>query len=202
MVKRFTFDNIEVLKKKEEEGKSIILMCAHYASYEWLTIVNRYTKFNAFGVYKKLKNKYFDDLVRKTRVKFGGALIPSKEIVEYIKKDQENNLLGFYGFVCDQSPRIRTINYFTRFFGVTVPAYTGAEYLAKKFDLNVVFLKTTKIKRGYYRASFVDLEHPISTYPDYAVTDTFLALLEDQIREAPEYYLWTHKRFKHSREEI
>ena len=185
----------------EDKGKSIMLICSHYASYEWLVTVNNHTAFSAFGVYKKVKNKYFDDFLRKTRVKFGGTLIPSKEIVERIKENEAISLLGYYGFVSDQSPRIRTVNHFTHFFGVSVPAYTGAEYLAKKFDMNILFLKSTKIKRGYYSARFIKLDHPLSTYPDYAVTDTFLALLEDQIREAPEYYLWTHKRFKHSREE-
>lgn len=201
LLKRFTFENIELIKKMEDEGKSIILMCSHYASYEWLVVINGYTTFSAFGVYKKLKNKYFDDFVKKTRGKFGGTLIPSKEVVERIKENENKHILGYYGFVSDQSPRIRTINYFTKFFGVTVPAYTGAEYLAKKFDMNIMFLKSTKIKRGYYRARFVELERPLSTYPDYTVTDTFLKLLEEQIREAPEYYLWTHKRFKHRKEE-
>lgn len=201
MRKRFTFENIEVIKKMEEEGKSIMLMCSHYGSYEWLVVLNGYTTFKAYGIYKKMSNKYFDNYVRKTRGKFGGTLIPSKEIKEEIKENKKNNILGYYGFVSDQSPRIRTVNYFTRFFGVTVPAYTGAEYLAKKFDMNIMFLKCTKIKRGYYIARLMELDHPLSTYPDYAVTDLFLRLLEDQIREAPEYYLWTHKRFKHRKEE-
>lgn len=201
MEKRFLIENVDLIEKTEKEGKSIILMCSHYASYEWLVVINGYTTFRVFGVYKKIKNQYFDNFVRKTRGKFGGTLIPSKEIVDKIKENEKNNILGYYGFVSDQSPRIRTVNYFTRFFGVTVPAYTGAEYLAKKFDMNVMFLKSTKIKRGYYSARFIELDKPLSTYPDYAVTDAFLALLEDQIREAPEYYLWTHKRFKHRREE-
>ena len=201
MRKRFTFENVEVIKKMEQEGKSIMLMCSHYGSYEWLVVLNGYTTFKAYGIYKKMKNKYFDNAVRKTRGKFGGTLIPSKEVKEEIKENKKNNILGYYGFVSDQSPRIRTVNYFTRFFGVTVPAYTGAEYLAKKFDMNIMFLKCSKVKRGYYRARLMELDHPLSTYPDYAVTDLFLRLLEDQIREAPEYYLWTHKRFKHRREE-
>ena len=197
MTKRFTFENIEIIKKMEAEGKSIILMCSHYASYEWLVIIDSYVKFKAYGVYKKLKNKYFDDLVKKSRGKFGGTLIPSKEVKDEVKMNAENHILSYYGFVSDQSPRIRTVNYFTKFFGVTVPAYTGAEYLAKKFDMNVIFLKTRKIKRGFYTTTFEVLDQPITSYPDYAVTDRFLSILEGQIKEAPEYYLWTHKRFKH-----
>ena len=200
MTKRFTFENIEVLKKLEDENKSIVLMCSHYASYEWLVIIDSYVKFKAYGIYKKLKNKYFDNLVKNSRGKFGGTLISSKEIKEEVQKNAENHLLCYYGFVSDQSPRLRTINYFTHFLGVTVPAYTGAEYLAKKFDLNVIFLKTKKIKRGFYSTRLVELERPLHTYPDYAVTDRFLSILEEQIKEAPQYYFWTHKRFKHRRD--
>jgi KDO2-lipid IV(A) lauroyltransferase len=39
-------------------------------------------------------------------------------------------------------------------------------------------------------------EDPTS-FKDYEITDRFLALVEAQIYEAPEYYLWTHKRWKH-----
>lgn len=72
-------------------------------------------EFQSVWSLQKLKNKYFDDLVKKTRGKFGGTLIPSKEIKTEVKLNAENHILSYYGFVSDQSPRIRTVNYFTKF---------------------------------------------------------------------------------------
>jgi KDO2-lipid IV(A) lauroyltransferase len=197
MEKHFKIENIELVKEFEAKGKSIVLICAHYSSYEWLLIMNKYITFQGFGVYKKLRNKYFDNLIQTVRGKFGGTLVNSKEIITKVKENQKNGILGYYGFVSDQSPKIRTINHFSSFFGLKVPVFTGAEFLAKKFDMNVMFVKGQKIKRGYYKATFISPKKEVNDYPDYQLTDEFLQLLEKQILEAPEYYLWTHKRFKH-----
>jgi KDO2-lipid IV(A) lauroyltransferase len=199
MEKRFIIDNIELVKEMEAKGKSIILICAHYSSYEWLLVMNKYLSFKGFGIYKKLRNKYFDKMIRKIRGRFGGILINSKDAIKRIKQNQDNGILGYYGFVSDQSPKLRKVNHYTKFFGVEVPVFTGAEYLAKKLDMNVMFVKGEKIKRGYYKAKFISITGEPKDYPDFQITDKFLRLLEKQILEAPEYYLWTHKRFKHRR---
>ena len=80
---------------------------------------------------------------------------------------------------------------------IKTPVHTGAEMLAKKFDMNVIFLKVKKVKRGYYEASFELLSKDVRNVPDYNITDEFLTRVEKQIYEAPEFYLWTHKRWKH-----
>ena len=81
--------------------------------------------------------------------------------------------------------------------GIRVPIITGAEMLAKKFDYPVVYLQTDLVKRGYYKSKFIELTEYPSDFPDYQITDMFLKVLEKQIRANPEYYFWTHKRFKH-----
>jgi KDO2-lipid IV(A) lauroyltransferase len=83
--------------------------------------------------------------------------------------------------------------------GIEVPVHTGAEMLAKKYNMNMVFLRTKKVGRGYYEASLEVLSENVKEVPNYEITDQFLKLVEQQIYEAPEYYLWTHKRWKHRR---
>jgi len=83
--------------------------------------------------------------------------------------------------------------------GIESAAITGAEMLSKRFDMNVIFLKVKKIKRGYYSASFEQPRENVKVIPDYQVTDAFLKMVEEQIHEAPEFYLWTHKRWKSKR---
>jgi KDO2-lipid IV(A) lauroyltransferase len=197
--KRFVFLNMEVYKKLEAQEKSIAIMLAHYASYEWVISMNAYVKFSAFAIYKKLANPYFDKLVRDIRSRFKANLITTKETIPVIIENNRNKLLSIYGFASDQSPKISSAFHWQKFMGIEVPVHTGAEMLSKKYDMNVIFLKVTKVKRGYYQAIFEVLSENAKEVPNYEITDKFLKLVEQQILEAPEYYLWTHKRWKHKR---
>jgi KDO2-lipid IV(A) lauroyltransferase len=196
---RFVFTNLEVYTKLEEQEKSIAMMLAHYASYEWVISMNAYVTFGAFAIYKKIANPYFDKLVRNIRSRFKAELITTKETIPTIIRNDENKLLSIYGFASDQSPRLSSAFHWQKFMGIEVPVHTGAEMLAKKYNMNVIFLKVKKIKRGYYEASFEVLSENVKEVPNYEITDKFLKLVEQQIYEAPEYYLWTHNRWKHKR---
>ena len=195
--KRYQFKNVELLHRLEKAGKSTILLGAHYANWEWMFSLNSQVGFDGFGIYKKLKNPYFDKKVRSTRGRFNTTLVPTKEIFDVIKTNKQNKLLSIYGFLGDQSPKPQKAHHWPIFLGVQVPAYTGVELLAKKHDLAIVFFKTKRIKRSYYECTLELLTDRADQYPDYEITDKFLKKVESQIREAPEYYLWTHKRFKH-----
>ncbi|MBF2707706.1 lysophospholipid acyltransferase family protein [Flavobacterium soyangense] len=197
--KRFVFTNLEVYKKLEEQEKSIAMMLAHYASYEWVISMNAYVTFSAFAIYKKIANPYFDKLVRTIRSRFKAFLITTKETIPTIISNNKNKLLSIYGFASDQSPRLSSSFHWQKFMGIEVPVHTGAEMLSKKYDMNVIFLKVKKVKRGYYQASFEVISENVKEVPNYEITDKFLKLVEQQIYEAPEYYLWTHKRWKHKR---
>ena len=198
--KRYVFTNFEVYQELEKKGKSVALLCAHYASYEWAVSMNYYTKFTGVGIYKQIANPYFDKLVHKIRSKFKAELVTTKETIPTIFKNFKDKKLCVYGFASDQSPRPSTAHHWANFMGHYVPVHTGAEMLAKKFDMNVIFLRTKKVKRGFYEASFEILSTDVKSVPNYEITDRFLKLVEQQIHEAPEYYLWTHKRWKHKKE--
>ncbi|HEY6143241.1 MAG TPA: lysophospholipid acyltransferase family protein [Flavobacterium sp.] len=197
--KRFVFPNLEVYQKLEEQDKSIAMMLAHYGSYEWVISMNAYVKFSAFAIYKRIANPYFDKLVRDIRSKFKASLITTKESIPLIIKNNKIKKLGIYGFASDQTPKVSSAFHWQTFMGVEVPVHTGAEVLAKKYNMNVIFLKVKKVKRGYYEATFEVLSENAKEVPNYEITDKFLKLVEQQIYEAPEYYLWTHNRWKHKR---
>lgn len=198
--KRFVFTNIEVYKNLETQEKSIAMMLAHYASYEWVISMNAYVKFSAYAIYKKIANPYFDKLVRNIRSEFKATLITTKETIPTIIKNSKSGELSIYGFASDQSPKISSAFHWQKFMGIEVPVHTGAEILAKKYNMNMIFLKVKIVKRGFYEASFEVLSENAKEVPNYEITDKFLTLVEQQIYEAPEYYLWTHKRWKHKRE--
>jgi len=197
MDKRFVYKNMKVYKSLEDEGKSIALLCPHYASYEWAVSLNSKITIDGYAIYKKINNKYFDRLVRKIRSKFNARLIHIKEAVSVIESNYNRGIRCLYGFASDQSPQLRPNNYWGKFMGIEVPIYVGAELLSKKYDMNMIYLKVKKVKRGFYEAEFEILSNNVSEIPDFEIMDVFLRKLEQQILEAPEYYLWTHKRWKH-----
>lgn len=197
MKKRFTFTNVEEIHKLEKINKSIILMSSHYGSWEWIFILQKYINHKGYAIYKRLRNKYFDRLVKRIRAKYNSHLITTKEAIPVLINSKKNNELTINGFLSDQSPKAKKAYHWNKFMGITVPIHTGAEMLAKKLDMAVVFYSVKKIKRGYYEATFNTLCINPNEFEDYKITDEFMKLVEKQIHTAPEYYLWTHKRWKH-----
>jgi Kdo2-lipid IVA lauroyltransferase/acyltransferase len=195
--KRFKFVNLDEYLKMESDGKSIALMCAHYASYEWVISLNKQIDFDGYAIYKPLANKYFDQLVRKIRSRFNANLIGVRKISRLIKKNHQEHKKAIYGFAADQSPMIKKNTYWSNFMGQQVPVHVGAEAFSKKYDMAMVFLKVNKVKRGYYEAEFEILTKEPRNFDDFEITNLFLQKVENQIVEAPEYYLWTHRRWKH-----
>lgn len=197
MKKRYVFTNVEEIHKLEKINKSIVLMCGHYASWEWIFILQRYINHKGYAVYKRLANKYFDRLVKRIRARYNSYLITTKETIPTLTRSKEQGELTINGFISDQSPKVSKAYHWDEFMGIKVPIHTGAEMLAKKLDMAVVFFAVKKIKRGYYETTFKTLCINPNEFKDYEITDIFIKLVEKQIKEAPEYYLWTHKRWKH-----
>ncbi len=193
---RFKLTNIAFLRTLEAQNKSALVMYAHYASYEWSNSIDLISSFACVGIYKKIANPHFDALLQRIRARFGSPLIESKNVIRKIIKDRQAGKLHFYGMISDQTPKMQNASYWRPFMGVTVPMFLGTQILSKKLDLPVYYMKVTKKKRGFYEAEFV----PITTHPKncgtYEIVDTYTRLLEEQIYEQPEYYLWTHKRWK------
>jgi len=195
--KRYTFTNIDEIHKLEAQNKSIMLMFAHYGSWEWIFIMQRYINHNGYAVYKRLANKYFDKLIRKIRAKYDTNLITNKQSIHSIGAAKIRGELTINGFMSDQSPKHYRAKHWQNFMGIKVPVYTGAEMLAKKFDMAVIFFSVKRSKRGYYETTFKTVAVHPNEFKDYEITDKFLEFVENQIKEEPQYYLWTHKRWKH-----
>lgn len=195
--KRYKFTNVDEILNLEKQNKSIILMMGHYASWEWLFILQKYVNHKGYAVYKKIENKYFDRLVKRIRAKHQTQLITNKETIRLLEAAKIRGELTINGFVADQSAKHWKANHWQEFMGVKVPVITGAEMLAKKLDMAVVFVETKKVKRGYYETTFKTIALHPRAHNDFDITDIFLKLVEGQIREEPAYYLWSHKRWKY-----
>lgn len=202
VAERFVVTNPEALQQIESEGKSAALLTGHYANYEWILGMSQHlTTHKGFGIYKPIKNIYFDRLVRKIRGRLNSELIGVRDVIPTMRKNLREGKHGFYGFVTDQSPLLNSAIHWGKFLGQEVPVQVGGEMLSKKMGLIIAFSKIEKVKRGYYQCAFLRVEGDITKVPNFEVTDNFMHMLEEQILKEPAYYLWTHKRFKHCRNE-
>ena len=199
MIKRFKIKNIEVLKKFEKDNRSIFLICGHYGSWEWMMSLGYHIIHRGIGIYRPIKNPYFDRLIKKIRSKHNAQMITQKNAIEIIKENELKRELGIYGFASDQSPRPKNKTYWRKFLGIIVPVYSGAERLARELNIPVVFSKINRIKRGFYEVEFMLISDNPKKIKENEITDTFYNLLEKQIHEDPTQYFWIHKRFKFAR---
>jgi KDO2-lipid IV(A) lauroyltransferase len=193
---RYTIKNIDVLKELGKT-KSVLIVCSHYANWEWNVSINNYVDFKGYAVYQKVANKYFDHWIRKVRARWNTTLITQEETVKTVVRNVRDDVRSAYGMVSDQSPQAHRAPYWTEFMGIKVPVFSGAETMARKMDLGVLFLKVSKVKRGYYEAEFIPITDAGKSTAAHEITDKFLRLTEQQILERPEHYLWTHRRWKH-----
>jgi KDO2-lipid IV(A) lauroyltransferase len=197
MKKRFYIENPELFYEFEKKNKSVMFMTSHYGGFEWFLSITYHVPQLPFAVYTPLSNKSLESLIKKFRLRHGSKLISRYKAGAYIKKQIKENKLFLYGMAADQSAQIRSITYWKEFLGIKVPVFTGSERIAKQHNIPVVFGKVVKISRGYYKVVVELISEFPNDYENYKITDIYLEKLEKQIREVPEYYYWTHNRFKH-----
>ncbi|WP_372801870.1 lysophospholipid acyltransferase family protein [Lutibacter sp.] len=195
--KHYKYTNLTFLNELYKDGKSVILTGAHYANWEWILGLDPYVSYKTYGAFTKLNNPYFNKKILKSRSRFGVNLVPTSKTISEIDSNEKNKIQSMYGLLSDQSPQLKKTFYWNHFLGIKVPIHTGTEMLAKKYDMNIVLFETKKIKRGYYETTFSLITNNALKYPNYELTDVFLEKIEQLIRKQPQYYFWTHKRFKH-----
>jgi KDO2-lipid IV(A) lauroyltransferase len=195
--KRYKYLNPEIINKYAEQGRSVTLVGAHQANWEWAFGMPLALNIDCFGAYKKIKNPYFDKIIKESRTKFGFDAVPTSLFNKSMAYRHSKGIQCLYILLSDQSPQVKKTKYWTTFLNENVPVHTGAEILAKKYNSVVVNMSTTKIKRGYYEVKFEVITDSPNKFDNFKIIDKFLDITEKNIKAQPEYYLWTHNRFKH-----
>lgn len=196
---RFTVSNLQVIEKLLSEKRDAIAVLGHYNNWEWLGAFPMYTGYKAVSIYKPLQNEYFDRFVNTLRTKHGMVLTPMSNIIREIINDRKNNINTISAFISDQTPIRTEIKYWTNFLNQDTPVYMGTEKVASKYDMAVVFFDIQKIKRGYYNLNIELLFEHTAGLPEHLITETHVRRLEQQIIEKPEFWIWSHRRWKHKR---
>jgi Kdo2-lipid IVA lauroyltransferase/acyltransferase len=194
---RFKFINPEYINRFFDQGQSVILAGGHYNNWELFAVaIDDAIRHKAVALYKPLSNAFFDEKMRSSRGKYGLQMISTKAAREEFVK---NEVLRVIIFGIDQFPGRSTNCYWSTFLNQDTAMIFGMEKYAKEYDYPVVYGRINKVKRGYYTFEFTDaLENPKATcYGE--ITEKINSLLEKDIVAKPEYWLWSHKRWKHKR---
>lgn len=195
LLSRVSVENADILNHLAEKRRNLLLVGGHYGNWEWvITAQALLFKQHAIGLGKPLSNGFLDKKINELRGRFGMDIVHSGNYKNFISQDYPTGFAMLT--LSDQSPGDSLKSYWTQFLNQQTAVIYGAEQIAHHYDLAVVFFFLDKTKRGHYSMKLeLICESPQGTiYGE--ITEKHTALLENQIQKKPEYWLWSHKRWK------
>lgn len=203
MMRRMKFKGVDKVNEVLERGQSCGCYLGHYCNWEWITSLPFWVSSAGLctQIYHPLENKEFDKLFLGLRSRFGAVCIPMAETLRRIAAYRASKQPIVLGYISDQIPFWNNIHHWLDFLHHDTPVLTGSEKIMRATRQAVFYIDVRRPRRGYYECEFVLItEHPEDTH-EWELTDRYFELLEGSIRRQPEYYLWTHNRWKRSHEE-
>jgi Kdo2-lipid IVA lauroyltransferase/acyltransferase len=198
---RVRYTNPQIVNDYFNRGKDVAAIIGHCGNWEWMCGFPLITRYKCVTIYKPLSNPVFDNFMLKLREKFGADLVPMKMVVRRLVEYRRKKLPTITAFIADQAPRRDNSMVWTEFLGRETAVYTGVGKIAVKMDMAVVYFIMRKVKRGYYEFEFVPLFDSAAATTEIEITKAHISILEKQIAEQPEHWLWSHRRWKLKREE-
>ena len=199
-LKRMVITNPEIINQYFEKGRSVVILTMHYNNWEWSNSFPFYLKHRILGVYKPLQNPIFDKFMNKSREKPGNELVQNSNIMKRLIKAKNSEELVLTWLAADQTPP-----YFHKFWLMFMNQetlfYHGPCFIPHTFNHPLFFQKITKKERGMYESSFELLYENPRFVNETEIMKSFIGKMEEVIKERPEFYLWSHKRWKHKRPE-
>lgn len=201
------FENNELLQRLVDEGKSVILLLGHYGNWEWISSIPLHihkdpSTWGRYQIYHPIENAVLNKMFLHIRGRMGVENVPMNETLRVLVHTKQAGRPSVTGFIADQAPRWLDIRLWAPFLNhPETPFFIGPERIAKKLDFAVVYLDVRRERRGYYVATYrMMTEHP-KEYKDYELTEWYARLLDETIRRQPEFWLWTHNRWKRTKEQ-
>jgi KDO2-lipid IV(A) lauroyltransferase len=201
ILRRMTFGNLKEILEQKAKKKSVMIMTAHYGNWEWTLAFALFSPetYPSNPIYKRLRNEKFDKLIHKLRARYGAKLIEKNDLLRVMFRLQKENEVGNFWMISDQTPNGRNIHFWTPFLHQDTPTLTGTEQLARKFDYPVFYAEINRVKRGYYHCEFIPITLEPKKTAEFEITEKYMNLLEKSIEAHPEFWLWSHRRWKYQR---
>lgn len=196
-MKRCKLINDEVLDSYYDAGQDIIVITGHYNNWEYMAALGPQVKHRFIGIYKKLKNQFFDQAIYRARTRFGVSLLSRDTARKTIRTSERQPSITM--FMADQTFIGSKRDYWLTFLNQETAVPFGPELYAKRYKLPVFFLKIHKRLRGYYELELQKIDDHPDQLSEGLLTEKHTQILEEMIQEKPAYWLWTHNRWKKKR---
>ncbi len=190
-------DALNLFNQLAEENQSLMVVMGHQGNWEWAgNTFSICCKHQLYVIYHPLTNPYFNRLIYKMRTRFGTKLIAMKDTLRDMLNNR--NELNATAFIADQTP-LPDRAYWMTFLNQDTPVFLGIEKIALKIRYPVVYVSIKRVKRGYYCMHAERIEVPSPGSELGVLTELHTQMLEEDIKKQPETWLWTHRRWKHSK---
>lgn len=202
MRERVVFENMEVLEDLARQKHGVIAYLGHMCNWEWIADVGKQFADKSiveYNVYRKQKNQKSDQAMLLLRSKRGGECVEKNVLLRKLVQLRRADHPFVIGLIADQKPSPRNAHIWTTFLNQDTSFLDGGEVLSRKFDLGVVYANITSPKRGYYRIHFEVITDDPQSMPENEITLSYARMIEANIRQQPERWLWTHNRWKWGR---
>jgi KDO2-lipid IV(A) lauroyltransferase len=196
---RVTIENPELIQQHATEGRSVLLLTAHFCNWEWLLLAaGAQLGFPIDAVYKPPRQHSVDAFLREARARFGGNPIPYHDfIVEVMRRRTQ---VRAYAMVADQTPIVKDEKHWTHFLHQDTAFYVGADKIARILKAPVLFVAMQRVRRGHYRVRLSEIAAPPYTRDDSAtIVERYARALEAEIRQSPPDWLWVHRKWKYGK---
>ena len=198
--------NPEVHEQWFRQGRNTAAFLGHYCNWEWLSRVGKdmNQERRLCLIYDPLHSKPFDYLFLKIRTyPPTGVPTPKRDILRQLTEWKHQGILSLSGYIADQAPKWKNIHLWIPFLNHPhSPVFTGAERIARKMNNAIYYAKMSRPQRGYYEMEYMLITADPDSMAEGDITRHFFSMLEESIRLHPEFYLWTHNRWKRTKEEF
>lgn len=188
--------NPEIANQYLDRGQTVLLMSSHLGNWEYSGLaMPLQLRGITVLVYKPLSNKKMDAFLNRARTRTGAVTVAMDDLFRALRKQGQS----VFVLLSDQSPSSRKSAHWVKFFGQDTASLPGADVLARKFDFPVLYYSVKRVRRGFYEIEFLEICTDPSAAAEMDITRAYARRLEADIREQPEQWLWSHKRWKMTR---
>ncbi|HON19394.1 MAG TPA: lysophospholipid acyltransferase family protein [Salinivirgaceae bacterium] len=199
--RRWRVINPELLDDYYRNNRDVLNLAAHYANWEWgILALDAQIKHQAVSIYKPMSNQRMENWSRAKRERFGMQLVPIWRTKEFFGSPKEKPVSVV--LAADQNPTNKDKAIVVKFFGYDTACLHGPEAFGRGAGIPLVYFDVQRVKRGFYTMEIIPMfDNPQKTTPT-EITRVYMSKVEAVIRQKPEDYLWSHRRWKHSVDEI
>lgn len=206
LLRHIEFRGTDKIEECFDRGQTCAGILGHYGNWELLSatglVIKKHPEAVIGLIYHPLRSQLFDRLFINMRQSMGGVCVPKKDILRYLVSFRSQNLMNLFGYIADQAPRYRNIHLWLPFLNHDTPVFTGAERIMRKMNNAVFYIDVERPERGKYIYTFKLMTDKPGEMPEFEITKKFFVMLEQTIRREPRFYLWSHNRWKRTREEF